>query len=426
MKLQASIEFMLLIAAVAGISLTMLAIYGHMVHIQENALASVANSSYAAQANFSASQSPHYSGPYTEVPAVTYVNRSNVVLVAFSGTAVTMRYINVSSSGAVIEPRSYANTSMDGLAVFSFTFIPKAPGAYTIGIDYAVAPGDPQLASTDTYAVYQTANSTAQTGQYSAAIDALKELLLFNLSNASPTYTVTESSHCSYLNWWGQQLSISQQCGGAKWYYWTFSDSCYYSANPVMTSTTCVYLNPTNVSIAGLAPAPSKDFNITLLLYNSSIELHANLSSSASASGIYSQSGMQYGNATVSGGISYTGPSPQGYEVRTYDGNDALLNQTAYYPYQQAYDSLLSTMAYYNNTSVGYSTPMQEAISAYNAASQAIASAHSAYMQGCNFTKTGNAYACTPYAPFQFSNITLRMRAENQTLLVQGSTINVR
>lgn len=427
MRLQTSIEFILLMAAVAGFGVTMLMVYGQMAHMQEGILAGMAGTANAIQSsNALPSASPQYSGPYIELPSVTYVNKSNVLLVAFSGANTTLQYVNASAPGAVLEPSTYKQVGINGLEVLGFAFVPAAPGPYTIKVGYAAAGDSADLVNTSTYAVYAPANSTPQTAQYSAAVDALSELLLFNLSSGTPTYTVTESSHCSDLNWWGQQLSISQQCGNAKWYYWMFSGSCYYSANPVMTSTTCVYLNPQSASIAGLASAPFKDFNITLLLYNSSAELHANLSSSASASGIYSQAGAFYGNAVVSGGISYTGPSPTGYVVRLYNGADALLNQTVYYPYEQAYTNLLSTLSYYNNTSVGDSTPIQEAISAYNSASQAITRAAPTTMQGCNFTASGRALACQPYAPFQFSNITLYMNSKNQTLLTQGSTINIR
>ncbi len=429
MELQSSIEFMLLLAAVAGLSIAVLGMYAHSISSQKAALSAMlaVNST---QANITP-PSQTYRGPYIDVPSVSFVNRSNVMLVMLSGDGASLRYIGVKSATSEMTPQYYRNVSINGLEVLEFGFVPMEPGQQEIKLTYYGAQGAEHNITASTYATYALAgqNATAPS-PYTASIRALSELLMFNVTDGSPIYTVTEHSHCSYLDWQGQQLSISQQCGNAKWYYWMFSDSCYYSANPVMTSTTCVYLNPAGTSVNGISSYPGKAFNITLTMENQTMSLHSNLTALDVPSTVYLQSGTIAGNAVASGSVSYTGPQPSSqYVVRLRNGNAVLVNQTDYYTYEQAYTSLLSTMAYYNNTGPGGDSSAQQAISSYNIASSDFADALPSGTGDCTLSRENGSiyFVCPPYAPFTFSNITAYIHdAHDQSISAQGSTVYIR
>ena len=428
MRLQSSIEFMLLLAAVTGLGIAIIGMYSHSIAAQKAALYSMANASAHAP-NSTSAGTISISGPYVEMPATSFVNRSNILLVMFSGSGARLGYVGIRPSGQYVTPGSYSNVSVSGPEVLEFSFVPSGPGLQQMELAYSTDGGPERYMNVSTYAVYANQPSP-QPSQYTASIKASDEMLLFSVAGGSPLYKVTESSHCSYLTWNGQQLPISQQCGDAKWYYWGFSDSCYYSANPVYYSTTCIYLNQTYASVNSISSYPSKSFDIMLTVANSSVALHSNISAAGVPAGIYSANGKAFGNATVSNGIVYTGPEPSSeYVVRLINGTASLMNYTDYYAYQRAYDSMLSTLAYYNNTGSGGGSQVQPAISAYNSASYEFAHEAPSNASPCKFVysnRTG-AYACPPYSPFEFSNITASIPgAENQTLAVQGSTVNIR
>ncbi len=69
MRLQTSIEFILLMAAVAGFGVTMLMVYGQMAHLQEGILAGMAGTANATQTgNALPSASPQSTLPTGTVP----------------------------------------------------------------------------------------------------------------------------------------------------------------------------------------------------------------------------------------------------------------------------------------------------------------------------------------------------------------------
>ncbi|MDE1857127.1 MAG: hypothetical protein KGH98_03530 [Candidatus Micrarchaeota archaeon] len=435
MRLQTSIEWMIIIAAIGAISIASLSAYSKFSTSQKALAYSLINQSAksAAQSfNQAFSQQGNVSF-YDMIPTISFVNQSNDVHLILSGEKnFSVKKAVVIADNAIVIPAAYYNVSSPGFSELGFSLLPTSQGVIHLSINASVLIGGSIInehANGETYATYPQQPQGGHGGIY-ASIIRHNESLSFPLQAGNRTYTIGQWEHCSYLGFFGGELGIYAQCGSdASWYYWTFSDYCYSGGITEMTH--CVYLNPTSTSIRKVSLSYSPIYNITVGIYNETTMASANLSSKAQNAIAYN-GGHPVGTASVSGRV--YGDSMQPYDevvIMNQSGQVYPINLTAYDAYVQSLNNLFSVMGYYNKSEAGDGVlNIDEAISAYQNALSRLNSTPQADIQGCSLSILNGteSYVCKPFSVLTYSNITITLNGSDisQQLDASGSTINVR
>ncbi len=435
MKAQATLEFIILLSAIAAFGSFAISTYAGLLHQQHAAYLSLLNkSANAAVLASTPSSTGNELFIYASMANVSYVNRSNslqVVVALPEGTTL----LSLKAAGSQqygVAPSAYYNISASGMDILPFSVVPTAQGPLNVNMSADIAYGNGTLTrnlTVESFAVPPGSNLTAPTNiELSASIDRHNESVLYGISNAIPVYTVSMWSHCSYVNVWFQQLSIQDQCGYASWYFFQHNSDCYWNDGG-LPITYCVALTPTNTSVRQVQSRQSYAYSITISLSNRSTVLRSDINSIATTFPVLGPGGKSDGNASIEG---VSGTAAQGYS------NYMVLNTTRsrwqvnvgdYNAYQQPLNNFESIMTYYNNTN-GNVGAIGEAMGALNsAASTFIASSPAASTDSCEIVVQGSEwyYACAPFSPLYYS-IDARLNLSgiaHQLLSVQGSTINV-
>jgi len=433
MKLQTSIEFIILLTAVSTFSLFVLGMYSGSINTENTILLNILNTTNAIT---STQTNPTNRTPslqmYVNMPSILLVNKSSTIAVVLEsvGTARINSLIASGTSVSVI-PSNYKDNTFSGLALFSFSLIPFKQGPINLTVKANLTEYNTTLyrqVNTSSYAMYSihSANNTNQ--QYSAKIDVHKEALIYAFSKPTHLYYVTQGNHCSLIDFFGQQLSIGAQCGNAKWYFFGFDSVCYYNYM-VQTKTYCVYLNNKTSEYANMSSKPSYMYNITLYISNATLSLHSNLTNSNSNAILFDDSGKIYGIVSVGSEISASGPDYSKSLIGMINATSAYtVNKTAYDAYAQRLSDLEYTLGYYNGSGMGGS--IEETIGVFNTSSITFANAIRYSPQGCTLeSEYGNRYySCNPFPPFGFQNITVFLRnyTKSQTINVGSSVIEIK
>ncbi len=433
MKLQTTLEFVILLSAVASFGVFAISAYSGLLRQQRSAYASVINRS--ADVNVPADVPSEANSTiflYASMPNVSYVNKSNAlqIVVALQRASALLNLKAIGSQQYGITPSTYSNISVSGTEILPFSVVPTEQGPLnvSVGIEYANGTFIRNLTA-ESFAVLQGQNQTTQSGySFSASINRRNESVLYGISNASPIYTVSIWSHCSFIDIYGHQLPIKDQCGGANWYLFVHNNYCYWNYySPALTY--CVELFPTNTSVRQVQASQSYEYNITLSLWNRSETLSSEIGNTNKISTVVGAGGTSCGTASVE---SVSGTGPQDYEnyvvVNTTKGRWQT-NMSNYNAYQQALNNLVSVMNYYNNTN-GNVDAANEAVNALNStALRFITSGHTTSDDNCNLVVQGSGlrYSCKPLSVLYYSidAILNHSGAAHQLISVQGSTVNV-
>jgi hypothetical protein len=435
MRCQTTLEFIILLSAVAAFGTFAISAYAGLLRQQHAAYFSLLNGS-ANSTEFVSAQQNGGGVPflYASMPNVSYVNRSNslqvVVALPEGATLLSLRAAGSPQYG--IAPNAYYNISASGMEILPFSVVPTVQGPVNVGMTAEIAYGNGTSTSNltvESFAVMQGSNLTTQTnGELSASMERRNESVLYGISNATPVYTARMWSHCSFLNMHGQQDPIGYQCTGATWYFFEANSYCYWNnADPSMTF--CMAMAPSNTSVRQIQSRQTYAYNFTLLLSNRSAALHSNISSTAAEFPVLGSDGKDCGSADIES-VSGTGPQDySNYVVLSTAKSRWQENVSGYSAYQQALNNFVSMMEYYNNTN-GNVDSINEAMSALNStASRLIASHPASNTDNCSIAVQGPEwyYACRPLSPLDYS-IEARLNLSgtaHQLISVQGSEINV-
>ena len=312
MRAQTTLEFLILLSAAASLSVFAIGVYSNIAGAQKPFYqlleqAPVANSSSNVPAQ------PGGNGSiYASVADVVYVNKSNSFEVAIiSPSPANVAEVHVTGNpGVTVIPDGYYNVSTDGLAILSFSVIPKTPGTITLNAvaEFSGSNGSAAVSAyAETYAVQPGANGTAQQlPEFAASLSRHNESILYGISGGTSAYTASMWSHCSDLGWSDSQLPLKNQCGDANWYFWQFDPGCYWNQG-IYYMTYCVKLNPTGTVVSSIQNSQSYSYNMSLLLYNGTERLTANMSSAKNKSLLAEADGQIGGNAVITG-VSGIGP----------------------------------------------------------------------------------------------------------------------
>jgi hypothetical protein len=423
MKVQASLEFILITSAIAAISLSAISIYGKDLAVQRTLIGTISNNLQSDPPKVpqpSSADNPQIA-VYVPVNSTTYAS-SSLQVTAYGCTYGTF---NITlSSPSVFFAKNRSSAKMFGAAVLSMAFEPLIPGPNPIGVHYDISCGNATESGNESLSTYAADSPGAATGaSYSAYISNRSEKVEYSMNSPASVINLAEWNHCTYVNFWGAPLSTSSQCGAAAWDYMVFSEYCYYTAQVSVTSTYCIAPVPTGYETLAIGGATGQDYGFLLSLSSPFGVMHATINGSG-------ESRLMLDNETVGyvsvAGVSFSGQTQDATLISDGDGY-LIANPAALSQYLQAENNLYSTLAYYNSTSVDGSTQssIEQAVSSFSSASESLRSSESG---GAPCNVSGDTYVCDSSAPFSYVinvNMSRGVLAENQTLYYLGSEINL-
>ena len=445
---QSSIEFIILLAAVSSFAVSVLGIYLHVTHSQTSAYTELLNATATEiknQTGYIAASPSDNVLEYVYAPEEVYVNHSSTVQVVVYASNATMDNITMGADHMYAIPSKFYNTSIAQVQIFSFTVIPEAVGRLNITIDSVVqtmSGVNHILKNTTTYSVLQPGSAlTPNSTSAPLFVPTLTENYGSVLSNISPQSNITylsEWSHCGYIGFWGHELSMQAECGSnAKWYYYMFSDPCYYD-DGVVWATTCVYENTMNSTLYSIGVQNRYIYNDTLLLSNASESktLYSSINSLTNTS-ILRESGSNasVGNVTVGGQVTaYVPTQDYSYYVLRRSENFTIINSSTASQYTQLLNSLNDVLGYYNGSEIGDSelATIQQTISSYNRGAAELYNSTRADSP-CAISQYNTStplYSCKPFGAIDFGNLTVKINNsvphKNASFSVSGSYIYIR
>jgi hypothetical protein len=430
MRAQTTLEFVIILSAVASLSVFVIGAYSGLTNAQKPFYEKALNQTTA---NMTYNPTSNGSGPealYASIANLTYVNRSNDLEVILASNRTVPKVYVTGAPDVAVTPEAYYNVSPNGLSVLTFSVVPKVPGEIDLTA-FADFSSTNSSADAETYAVQPSSGQVYSSNpEFSASLSSRNESISFNTGDAKDVYTVSMWSHCSWESWWTDvQESIATQCGDANWYFWEFDESCYWN-HDIYYATYCVKLNPTNTSFSSIQDAQQYGYNTMLMLYNGTIRLGADLSSENTTSALTGSNGKTYGNASV---VSVTGIAPQSYNnyiLMNTSGSERVVNMSYYDTYLQYLNGLYSLMNYYNNTN-GDSSAVQQEMNYFNSSAINFVNSPAVQEQYCSLSLRGGntVYLCSPLSGLYYDiNVSINplVYDSNQTISVQGSTITLK
>ena len=441
MKAQTSIEFTIVLSAVAIFSVFVLGVFSNIQSAQKvafNSLSNVPTANAPTLFDYGTGGVVIY-----EVASNTmYVNKSNDVQVVLSypDGYNAMRLYLKANNGVKIDPNNYTNIAYEPVIVLDFDIVPSMIGQLnlTATIDLDTANGILTKNFTlETYSILQqvggaAGNGTAAQGTdaFSAYVSHNSETELYSIASNTPLYTFSYSSHCAYHNFFGTLESEYLQCGAHTWGF----DIQDYNCNPdtFQDEYYCFYQTPTQNTIGQLDPSPAYEYNITLRLWNGTTALHAGLLSGNTDAALIGAGNKVYGYATVNGVAgTATYPIPYlSYVLLDTPTGGAILNASNYTIYSDTRENLIDYLSSYNGSwNNGASVDlMTGTIANLNSEEAGLLNQPGAGGDYCSMSKAGaNALSCNVVTPFSYDlNVYLNGSNVNQSLLYQGSLINLK
>lgn len=423
MKIQASLEFVLITSAIAVISLSAITLYGKDMAVQRTLVGAITNitpPNYGPPQPAGAAADPQIA-IYVPPNSTTY-SGSNLQVTAY-GCAYGAANVTLSSS-SVFFSNNRTSARVLGAAVLSMPFEPLLQGPNTIDIRYDFSCGNVTKSGSESLSTYaRSYPSNASAASYSAYISNRSEEISYALGPPSQVINLTERGYCTQSNFWGSPLPISEQCGTSAWGYMVFSDYCYYTKAVSVTSTQCITPVATGYSTVGVSDSAAYSYGFSLAISSPFGVMRAVVGGNGEAA-------LKLDNETV-GRVSVAGVSGQGQAqgVTLISGGDgySVADPAAMAQYIQARNSLYGTLDYYNSTSVDDSTQssIEQSVSAFVGASKNLRGGNPV-AAAC--TVSGGAYVCGASTPFTYVidvNVSQDLLGANQTLYYLGSEINL-
>ncbi|HVC58195.1 MAG TPA: hypothetical protein VND15_01830 [Candidatus Acidoferrales bacterium] len=435
-RAQSSIEFMVLLAASASLGVAGIAMYHHLSSAQSVVFSSLLNASNPANPTTYNSTPDSYSISLS-LGGTSYLNRSNgLYLLVTAPYGAYLSGVNISSTAGSIAPSTYNGTTTDGITLMQLAFVPFKRGSGSVSASVNVTyNGTTKTLHSMAYTysvsyVFGSPSIGSGSPQFSAAITTTNQSITYPLEAPVNIGYVTQWSHCSYHNFFGDLRPFQAQCGDANWDFVSFSESCYYGSG-VTTATYCMKLNNTQSSYSAISGNQGYMYAIELRLYNQTMSLSALANSSSPRSMVLDGRGVPTGNATVSE-VSGIGSNPsQGYLVLNVSGTERVVETSSYQSYAQALNNLDSVLGYYNQSGAQGSSvsSIMAAIDGYNNQALQLTNSSNAVNPQCTLSTSGGkrVYSCAPVSGLYYTiNATIPGVKSPQLLSVAGSTVNIR
>ncbi|MGC8495790.1 MAG: hypothetical protein ACP5MX_01095 [Candidatus Micrarchaeia archaeon] len=425
MKAQTSIEFIILLAAVSSLSVFLIGLYGNVFSAERSSFSIVSNAFANSTQNMTNVQYGAVQGFHMSifVPNSMYVGEQYTVQLAiYVPPNSSIQYIHVNASNAYVNPSSRANIS-SGFTVLSFSVLPLNPGLVVVNATALLGNSTRSVAGISYASIAQQSASNSTMPYFS--ISRNLESVAYNTSMPSHIYTLGLWSHCSYVSFWGSELSIGQECGaGASWYFWVGSWYCTWAPGSQSdTMTYCVYKQQSNASVQEILQKPHYIFSINVSVTYNNYNLNSELSSSVPEAPLLLK-GMKAGNVLVSDVSGSANPISQ-YLVLDKPSGNYLENASTYSIMQVTRQNLYNELSYYNGTSISTSTltRIEQGINSLNMIAGSIINGNES-SSACSVSS--NSVLCNPI-PYLYYTI-----AANSSLVpgkftedYEGSILNI-
>ncbi|MFP3289332.1 MAG: hypothetical protein RXO35_02790 [Candidatus Micrarchaeota archaeon] len=419
MKIQTSLEFILILGAVSLLVLSVVSVYSNKISQAKTILG--LNLTMPRE-NASYMQNLFNISAY--VPLQTYVGSQyslDYVILCPQG------YANISIYAPnILLSKDKINKSIDNIFAGYVYFVPEQSGTENLILSYKALCNGAKYNGTlllPTYATYLSfENRSAVAGSFS--ITKRNEFIRYNYSGVENIFAITTWSHCSLWHGIPYSMGIFAQCGTSNaWDYFMFNGYCYTEDKGV-DSTTCIY--PTQTAY-NLSTINSYDHTF---LYNFTIEIdYQGLRMSAifnntECTKVF-QGNAEIGTACIS---NISGIGPLNYASLISNGTKSgIANQTLYQSYSQARNNLYSTLDFFNGSSIT-SSEQSQINSAINYYSKIASDLEEYGFENESNCYIGSSYViCKPVYPLAYViNATLNESIVNTTLYFQGSILNLR
>ncbi len=410
MRLQTSIEFIMIASAISLLALSAVTLYGKSIHSQDKFIGSL----YANALNANALQqgnmlaNPDNPQVLLYVPANSTVGRVGQITATFFGCTSGTASLSANSTALEFSSPSASGIAVAGVGTGSISFTPESQGPATVSINYSYTCGMQHLSGTRRFNTYALPNLLfAQGGNNSggapyadyAYISGRIERMIYPLKRPSPLTDVGTGYHCAQFGIFGHIFPAWYQCNSYNvWDYYTYAGNCDQWGEGA-TGVTCIY--PTDM-IYNLTSIDTQDVRYTYVFALSISTQKGVLSAAINDSRPVSQvflNGKAIGNATIE---NVTGLAPAtSVELVGEEGNYSTVNATPYNNYMSARSSLFGLLSYYNQT--GISTPQQQSINAaillLNRTIEMLLQSRSP-IASCKVNMT--SYACSPALPLSY------------------------
>ncbi|MCW6160303.1 MAG: hypothetical protein LVQ95_04425 [Candidatus Micrarchaeales archaeon] len=441
MKLQTSLEFIVLLSAVALFSVFVLSQYLHLQSAQKAAYETLDNQTlYDVH---SSNAIIGYSDSINLIPVVanvSYINKSGSleVVVAYP-QSYNLERIRVSSIPNIsILPPELVDIPYSSIDALTFSYLPKVLGSTKFSIVGTFSNTNGSIlnvtANAYTYVLRQSAIGNISAGNnFIATIGDRNESVFFPIAQQNNVESIYSWSHCAYHNASGRERE-PWQCGSNTWGFVVSDNTCNRFWWDGQDRYYCFAENKTASKAGALTPQQSYVYSAAVSLVNASYALEANFTSQSRSTGLYfknsTPAGIVYINSTYAGEV--LPPPYLTYAVLDNSGNYTAINYTYYGNYSNTETSLINLLNINNNTWVGGDTLnyIQKTLANLLSSEKALLSAKPIQSGDCLFypLQLPAFYSCRPTMPFSYE-ITVFIdgyNGLNQSVQYQGSSIELR
>ncbi|MGC8628776.1 MAG: hypothetical protein ACP5T4_01015 [Candidatus Micrarchaeia archaeon] len=418
MKAQASLEFLIILSLIAAMSLVVISTYSHQILPEASALdANRYTTTVSAGENLELA--PGYPGEIIQMPGETELGKASYVQLAFYNCSNGYALVNASSSSLMFLQNSI-KINIDQFGTGTLGFIPVESGQASAEISYAFYCGNYVENGSVEKSTYVT-TAAGSAGTYFARIKSVENKVEYPLSKPQHIINITQSGHCTYVNFWYNPLPISIQCGTTNaWEYRVFSFYCYvdYSTE---TYTTCLYPNNLSYETTSIGQNYTLAYSMNLSISTPVGTLSAYINSSNTTAKLFlmneSVGYVRIENVSYSGTFAYGG-------IVANQSVQKYVNQSAFASYENARTNLFSVLNYFNSTA-SYSQQIYQAIYAYDSAANKLINSKPTELSYCQIA---NDLVCTAQWPFSFvinAYVTKNINVQNASMFYLGSSINL-
>ena len=416
MRQQTSLEFLIIAGAIGVLVLFSITQYGGIVRQYKNV-------SGVHPANYSIPENPvYYQKPFLEasIPMVSSPDYQNELAVAVYGcsngtVSIFLNSTSIDFSSNNITQRFY------NVWVYEDGFTPsiglnKAHLTYEILCDGSSYNGSDSLST-----IYSQSGSQPQ---YSAYLSERNESIDYGIQKQE-ILSLTESSHCTYEDFFYKIYPIQFQCGSANAWEYRVSSSLCSSNGGSPTETVCIVPGESGYNMSTISQYQTAYTYSANLTIAGTYLLSSRISSANKESTVY-YDGQAVGNATVEN-VSSEQTNPGTFLVHSQKLSPA--NYTYMNEYNQARSNLYSLLTYYNSSEVSYdiASGIQQEVAAYGySETQLIAAANGTTQTQCSIQN--DSIICPAKYPFYYminATISPKYVYQNQTLSYSGSIIKV-
>ncbi|MGC8647249.1 MAG: hypothetical protein ACP5SA_00310 [Candidatus Micrarchaeia archaeon] len=427
MKAQTTFEFIIILVAVASFSAFLLGIYSHMMHDQQGVFYQVSNSIEHKTENITYGMPEEGFSMKLFFQNNTYVGIETKLQVAlYIPNGERVNSLTINATNAATEPKGYYNIT-SGVYVLQFDILALKPGIVDLNLT-AILSNKNVTETESAYALAYAQQAQQLNIPISASIKRNSEYVEYNLSKPENIYNIGVWSHCSYVNFWGNELPIKQECGNsASWYFWVGSWYCTWAQGSQSdTMTYCFYKEDTNATVSQISKPESFSYNITLFIGNNMNQYESVLLSNRALSSIVFLN-RSIGNAIVENVSGATGGSFTNYLVLKRQNTEQIINATNYLQYEQVLLNAEDLLSYYNSTSTSSSTVSQvlQSVSSLGKSVNILLDTANTTINGCILSNYTLYCKPSPYLYYTIDAVLDNANYTNATLDYEGSTIKI-